>query len=134
MPSQHISADIDRPAEIVYAYARDPFNLPHWASGLAGTSVEFADGSWTTDSPMGTITIEFVPDNSYGVLDHFVTLPEGGETFYNPMRVIPDGDGCEVVFTLRRAAGMTDEEYARDAATIAADLDRLRTAVRQIAA
>jgi hypothetical protein len=30
-----------------------------------------------------------------------VTLPSGA-VIYNPMRVAPDGDGCEVVFRLRR--------------------------------
>ena len=48
-----------------------------------------------------------------------------GETIYNPMRVIPDGTGCEVVFTLRRLPGMSDEDFARDAGLVAADLARL---------
>ena len=45
-----------------------------------------------------------------------------GTTFHNPMRVLPDGDGSELVFTLRRQPGMTDEEFARDAAAVNADL------------
>jgi hypothetical protein len=32
-------------------------------------------------------------------LDHDVTLPSG-ETLSNPMRVVPNGTGSEVVFTL----------------------------------
>ena len=31
------------------------------------------------------------------------------------MRVVPDGDACEVVFTLRRQQGMSDAEFERDA-------------------
>ena len=68
--------------------------------------------------------IEFVPRNEYGVLDHYVTMPSG-EVVHNPMRVIVDGDGCEVVFTLRRRPEMTDEEWARDADLVAGDLARL---------
>jgi hypothetical protein len=34
------------------------------------------------------------------------------------MPVIPDGDGCEVVFTLRRPPGMSDEDFARDAGLV----------------
>jgi hypothetical protein len=52
-----------------------------------------------------------------------------GEAVYNPLRVIPAGEGrpgCEVVFTVRRRVGMTDEEFESDVATVAADLDRLR--------
>lgn len=67
----------------------------------------------------------FVSHNAYGVLDHDVTLPSG-ETVYNPMRVIADGTGCEVVFTLRRQPGMTDEDFARDADAVSADLTTLK--------
>jgi hypothetical protein len=38
--------------------------------------------------------------NDFGVLDHVVALPSG-ESVYNPLRVIPDGEASEVVFTLR---------------------------------
>ena len=41
------------------------------------------------------------------------------------MRVIPDGDRCEVVFTLRRQPGTDDEAYAADAAAVRADLATL---------
>jgi hypothetical protein len=59
------------------------------------------------------------------VLDHRVTLPSG-EAFYNPMRVVPDGNGCEVVFTLRRQVGMSDDDFERDAAAVRADLATLK--------
>ena len=37
-----------------------------------------------------------------------------------------DGDATEVVFTLRRAPGMTDDELERDAGLVTADLARLK--------
>ena len=39
---------------------------------------------------------------------------------------LPDGDGAEVVFTLRRRPGTTDEVWAADIAAVSADLDTLR--------
>ena len=39
--------------------------------------------------------VEMAESNPYGVLNHWVTL-DTGERFYNPMRVIADGDGCEL--------------------------------------
>ena len=77
---------------------------------------------------MGRVTFTFTPHNDFGVLDHDVTLPSG-ETVYNPLRVISDGDGCEVVFTLRQRPAMTDEEFQRDAASVAEDLATLRSLV-----
>ncbi|MGH3505202.1 MAG: hypothetical protein ACRDQA_30565, partial [Nocardioidaceae bacterium] len=44
----------------------------------------------------------FAEPNDFGALDHVVTLPSG-ESVYNPLRVIPEGDGCEVVFTVPAA-------------------------------
>ncbi len=126
MPSMslHISARIDRPLGEVYEYASDPVNLPTWAPGL-GTSVEQVDGQWIAESPMGRVALAFVSRNEYGVLDHHVTLPSG-ETVHNPMRVIADGPGCEVVFTLRQQPGMSDEDFTRDAEAVSADLATLK--------
>lgn len=124
--SQHISIGIDRPASEVYDFTADPLNLPTWASGLAGSKVERDGDQWFTESPMGRVTFTFTPRNDLGVLDHQVTLPSG-ETVLNPMRVISDVDGCEVVFTLRQRPDMTDDEFERDAAAVVKDLATLKS-------
>jgi hypothetical protein len=123
--SRHVSERIGRPAQEVYAYASDPANLPHWAPGL-GSAVEQVDGQWLVDTPDGRVAPDFAPHNEFGVLDHDVTLPSG-ETVHNPVRVLPHGDGAEIVFTVRRRDGMTDEDFAADAGAVAADLRRLKT-------
>lgn len=122
--SRHVSTRIDRPAAAVYGYASNPANLPAWAAGL-GRSVEQVGDDWVSESPMGRVVVAFAPANAYGVLDHDVTL-ESGETVYNPVRVIVDGAGCEVVFTLRRRPGMTDDDFENDALAVTADLARLK--------
>jgi Polyketide cyclase / dehydrase and lipid transport len=128
MTSRHVSVWVEAAPDVVYAIAADPAQLPRWASGLAqGALRQTADG-WVADSPMGEVVIEFAPANEFGVLDHVVRMPSG-EAVYNPMRVLPAGQNeprCELVFTVRQRAGMTDEEFDSDAATVAADLDRLR--------
>ena len=121
---RHISTGIDRPPQEVYAFASDAGNLPAWASGI-GDTIEFVDGEWVVDSPGGRLEIAFASPNPYGVLDHVVTM-NTGERFYNPMRVIESGEGSEVVFSLYRVPGVSDEEYETDAATIAKDLATLK--------
>ena len=125
--TRHVSTYIDRPAQEVYDYASDPTHLPDWAPGLL-KSVEKVDGQWIADSPMGRIVLGWTPRNEFGVLDHHVTLPTG-ETFYNPMRVTVHGTGSEVVFSVRRQPGMTDEEFDRDANAVQADLVALKRRV-----
>jgi hypothetical protein len=122
--SRHLSTFIDRSAADVYAYASDPANLVHWAAGL-GSATRRPDGRWMVQSPMGLVTVVFAPQNAFGVLDHEVILATG-ETVYNPMRVIADGPGSEVVFTLRRTPEMTDRDLARDADAVIADLAALK--------
>ena len=124
--SEHISIVIDRPPSQVYDFASDPVNLPKWAAGLAGSTVERNGQQWFTESPMGRVTFTFAPRNDFGVLDHDVTLPSG-EVVHNPLRVLRDGDACEVVFTLRRRPEMTDEDFERDADAVARDLAMLKS-------
>jgi len=125
MATEHVTVAVDRPVDAVYAYASDPTHLSEWAAGLASAPLKPDGDSWVGDSPMGQITIDFASPNPYGVLDHIVTMPSG-ETVYNPMRVIADGDRSEVVFTIRQRPGMSDDELARDVAAVRADLEALR--------
>jgi hypothetical protein len=118
--SRHVSQWIAAEARVVYQFASNPENLPRWAAGLA-------------DPALGAVTVEFVQANEFGVLDHVVELPSG-DRFYNPMRVIPAALGeprSEVVFTVRRLAGVTDEAFEADAAAVAADLATLRDLVEK---
>jgi hypothetical protein len=77
------------------------------------------------ETPEGRVGFAFVRRNEYGVLDHYVTMPSG-EVVYNPMRVIADERACEVVFTLRRPPGVSDEDFRADADAVAADLAWLK--------
>ena len=120
----HVTQSIVRTPTEVVAFAGDPANLPRWASGLS-SGIRQREGEWVTDSPMGEVVVRFAEANGFGVLDHDVVLPDG-TTFHNPLRVLPNGDGSEVVFTLFRLDGVTDAQFEADAVTIRADLERLR--------
>lgn len=126
LPATHISLSIRRPAADVYRFAADPRNLSRWAAGLARSTVRPDGDAWVAESPMGTVRIRFADANEHGVMDHDVTLPDG-DTFHNPFRVLRNGEGSEVVFTLYRRPDMTDEEFERDAAQIRMDLEKLRS-------
>lgn len=124
--SRHISAWINRSAADVYRFAADPSNLPQWAAGLAQGDLTKVGETWVAHSPMGEVTVEFTPANDFGVLDHVVTLPSG-EPVFNPLRVVPAGDNwCEVVFTLRRRPGVSDDDFIKDTAAVTADLAALK--------
>ncbi|MGK2876913.1 MAG: SRPBCC family protein [Nocardioides sp.] len=124
MRSRHVSTVIAATPEAVYAFAADPENLPKWAAGLAEADVKRDGDLLFVESPMGQVTVRFVPTNDLGVLDHDVTLPTGA-VVTNPLRMLAHPDGAEVIFTLRQL-DMSDEDFERDAAMVEADLARLK--------
>lgn len=126
MVSTHIGVEIGATRDAVYAFARDPHNLPRWAAGLAQGEIEVAeDDGLVVDSPMGRVSVRFTPHNEYGVLDHDVTLPSG-EVVNNPVRVLAHPGGAEVVFTVRQGDA-SEQDYARDLDAVEADLKRLKS-------
>ncbi|WP_121148074.1 SRPBCC family protein [Microbacterium sp. AG1240] len=127
MRSHHVSRVIAASPESVYEFARDVGNLPRWAAGLARTEVVRDGDALLVESPMGRVKVRFVERNTLGVLDHDVTLPSG-TVVTNPVRVLAHPEGAEVVFTVRQIE-LDDEEFARDVATVAADLERLEREV-----
>lgn len=119
-----MSVHIERSAGDVYAFAAEPLNMPQWAAGI-GDGIESEDGRWFVATPEGRAEVRFSPPNEFGILDHSVLTPSG-EVVQVPLRVVADGDGSEVVFTVRRAEWMTDADLDGDAARVAADLATLK--------
>jgi hypothetical protein len=74
---------------------------------------------------MGTVKVKFAEQNKFGVLDHDVTLPSGVKV-YNPMRILPNKDGSELVFTLYRRPDLSDQEFTEDAKSVEKDLAKLK--------
>src|SRR3972149_3038340 len=75
-------------------------------------------GEWLADAPEGQVRIRFTERNDFGILDHQVAVRPGVE-IYIPMRVIANGTGSEVMFTLFRLPDMTDEAFERAAEWVA---------------
>lgn len=119
------SISIDRNWQALYEAIWRPETFSKWASGLSESPL-YQDGDrWLTEGPEGPIAIRFTPHNSYGVMDHFIE-PGDGSQVYIPLRVIQNGEGAEVMLTLFRQPGMSDEKFASDAKWITRDLRSLK--------
>jgi hypothetical protein len=125
MEVRHISVTIHRPPIEVYRFAAAVENLPKWATGL-GKSIQKVEGEWVADSPMGKVKVRFAERNDFGVLDQDVVLASGA-VIHNPLRVMPNGSGSEVTFTLFRQPGTTDEKFTADANWVQKDLNILKS-------
>jgi uncharacterized protein YndB with AHSA1/START domain len=100
---RHISIHIARRPAEVYEFVSDPRNLPRWAAGLARAEVRRDGDEWVADAPFGKVRVRFVEPNAFGV-----------------------GAGSELVFTLIRQPGMSDEQLARDGEAVESDLRTLK--------
>jgi hypothetical protein len=123
----HLSQSIDAGTETVIAIASDPRQLPDWAAGLSA-GIRNENGRWITDSPMGAVEVKFVGPIGAGVLDHDVSMPDG-TIVHNPFRVLRNDLGSEVVFSIFKRAGMTDDQFDADAELVRGDLTRLKVLV-----
>ena len=123
--SRTLSVRINRAPQDVYDFASVPTNFPKWASGLGG-SMERVNDEWIAETPHGPMKVRFTERNNFGVLDHYVTLEPGVE-IYIPMRVISNGTGSELIFTLFLLSDMSEEKFAEDAEWVRRDLNALKS-------
>ena len=107
-PGFTVRMTVERPATEVYQFVANPKNLPRWASGIAKSA-----------------KVRFVEPNRYGVLDHFVSI-DGAPEVYVPMRVFPNGEGTEVLLTVFRQPGVSDEKFGEDTQWVRRDLEALK--------
>lgn len=107
-PGFTVRMTIERPAREVYDFVSDPKNLAAWASGLSAAR-----------------KVRFVERNNWGVLDHFVSVEPGREV-YVPMRVFPNGSASEVLLTIFRESGVSEEKFAEDTRWVRHDLEALK--------
>jgi hypothetical protein len=118
---QHISIYIARRPGDIYVYASNPKNLPNWACGLASSEVSKDGDAWGVDAPFGRVKVKFAEKISFGVMDHEVEL-DTGVIVHNPMRVIPNGEGSEFIFTLIRQPEISNEQFTKDKIAVEKDL------------
>lgn len=130
MTTRTISVSISASPERVCEFAGNPANLPKWAPGFV-KSIANHGAQWVAETTMGKVTFAFAERNAFGVLDHGVTLPSG-ESFFNPMRVVANGQGSEVLFTLFRHPPMTQAEFDQDAKVVLGDLEKLKAVIEAL--
>ncbi|MBO0858715.1 MAG: SRPBCC family protein [Chloracidobacterium sp.] len=122
--SRTLSVRIEKPFARVYEFLVAPANWNKWAFGL-GKPLRRSKGGWIADSDGGMLKVRFTARNQYGVLDHSVIRPSGAQVYVR-MRLIVNGSGCELLFTLFREPGVTDEHYNADADSVQRDLNGLK--------
>ena len=129
LESRTLTVSIAREAEAVCQFISNPANLPQWATAFC-QSIRQAGSDWVMQTSGGEMKVRFVPPNAFRVADHFVS-PAPGVEIYVPMRVLPNGSGSEVVFTLFRQPDMSPEKFREDIGLVEQDLRMLKTVLEK---
>src|SRR5258708_32664596 len=115
-----ISISFDRTWKDVSEAVWRPEDFSRWASGLSRSSLAKDGNVWKAEGAEGPVRIRFTDHNPFGVMDHTVDVGSG-PAIEVPMRIIPNGDGAEVLLTLFRQPGMSDAKFAADAQWVERD-------------
>jgi hypothetical protein len=122
--SKTISVSIQQSLQEVLDFMARPASFARWASGL-GRPLDNDGTLWRFQGETGPVSVRFTEPNAYGVLDHYVELPDGSE-IYVPLRAIANGTGTEVQLTLFRVPGMDNEKFEADVHWVLRDLNKLK--------
>lgn len=76
------------------------------------------------------MNVRFAPPNDFGILDHYLKPNPNIEVFV-PMRVVANGAGSEMIFTLFQQPGMSDGNFAKDMEMVKQDLQTLKEVLEQ---
>lgn len=124
LESRTLTVSIACDAASVYEFVSNPANLPQWATAFC-KSIRKVSSDWLMETNTGPMRVRFVPPNDFRIADHFVS-PAPGVEIHVPVRVLPNGSGSEVVFTLFRAPEMSPEKFAEDISLVTQDLQTLK--------
>ncbi|WP_339617038.1 SRPBCC family protein [uncultured Gilvimarinus sp.] len=125
MKIETLSVVIDAPADTVYHFVRDAHNLPRWVPFFTSVTATADADTWQAQTPDGPTEIQFAPSNSFGVLDHRIRFSSGA-ILSNPMRVIKNGNGCVLMFTLFQINNMSEAQFNEDVRLVEKDLKTIR--------
>lgn len=128
--TETVRVTIDAPFEQVASDLADPTAHPEWATEFfAGPIKAIAEDEVVVTVPRmgGEVQMKVDADVASGRIDLYLAPPGAGYGPPLPVRVIPNGGGVDVLFTLARFPGQTDGQWEEGLASMARELQNLKT-------
>ncbi len=124
-----VTMTIEAPPESVSTDLADPSSHLEWATEFfSGPAEDQGDGTWRMNVPRmgGPVLMRIDGDTTQGVIDMYlapVGVPFGAPL---PVRVVPNGDGCDVLFTLAKFQNQSDHKWAAGLQSMKRELRNLK--------
>jgi hypothetical protein len=124
-----VTVTIDAPLTQVAADLADPATHPQWATEFYAGPVRPAEGGdFTAPVPImgGEVRHRIDADIERGILDLYFAPPGRPYGPPIPVRLVPNGDGVDVLWTLARFPGVSDQAWQQGLASMARELQALK--------
>ena len=76
---------------------------------LMPDAIKHDDGWWSFTSPWGTAKLKFYENRQHGILDH--QFVDNDVQWDVPMRIVSNGDDSEVITTIIKPNGISDQTF-----------------------
>jgi hypothetical protein len=129
IPTETVKVTIDASFAEVTGFIADPKNAHIIGSDFfAGPLKKLEGDEWLATVPRMGGEVRYRHDVTLddGVIDIYLAAP--GEDFGPPLpvRVVPNGDGVDVLWTLARFPGVSDEEWDQNVNSMKRELERVK--------
>jgi hypothetical protein len=111
----------------VHGYLADARNLPEWAPSFAA-AVRPCGGDWVVTQGDAEIDVTILADRDRGTVDIVAAADHARGVF---LRVLPNGQGSELLFTLLLAPDTPEHQIDAQMATVDNELAAVRHACQQ---
>lgn len=124
-----VSVSVAAKPEKVWSFVAD---LNNWKlfSDFAKNIEQISDKEWVTHTSQGDVKIYPKFDKKRLLLDHKVVIASGEEQFI-PYRVVPNGDGSELMMTNQQTATVSDKDYQQQLRWMKEELQTIKTTLEQ---
>jgi hypothetical protein len=119
------SISIEAPREAVLALVSDPTAFPRWASGFA-RAVRVDGPDWLVETGEGEVRLRVRVSAELGTVDYLLTAALPDREIGAFSRVVPNGRGCDYIFTRFFPDEVSDAELADERAVVAVELQTVR--------
>ena len=133
LKSRTLSVSINSKPKTIYEFVLNLENFSRWAK-MACRSIKLLNGEWIAETPQGQAKVRITERNDLGILDHYVRLlssPNIDEDVFVPMRIVQNGDGSEVIFTVFQLPDMSEDKCAEDIKMVEQDLQNLKRTIEE---
>lgn len=119
-----VSVSINAKPEKVWEFVADLNNWPQYTD-FAKDIEQVNDTEWIFHTSQGDVRVITKFDKEKLLLDTVCIIASGEEQFI-PYRVVPNGEGSEIIMTNQQTASVNNEEYAEQIKWMKEELQNIK--------